>query len=219
MNPVGPERPSTYWKRRALALVALLLLVALIVLGIGALTDGGDDAATSASPSASPSMSGATTPGATTTSSTAGATASASNTATGAVGACNPADIVVTATTDKDSYPVTGSARVGLTIQSKASTDCSMDVGSQALELVISSGSDRIWSSDDCQGTPTPRTAVVKPGNASQIRSNVTWNLARSTPGCGSTATPVKVGVGTYNLVARAGDIRSAPKTFQLTGN
>lgn len=212
LNPSGPEARSTYWKRRALVLVVLVLIVVLLILGLRALLGGGGNPPT-ASSNDSASASVSPTESATPTEST----VSASTPASAAVSACDPGDIMLTATTDKASYPRTTSAQMGMTIQSKATADCTFDVGSKALELTVMSGNDRIWSSDDCQKAGESRIVTVKPADAGKLNSRVEWDLTRSRAGCSTATKSAKVSPGTYTLVARAGDLRSPAKSFRVT--
>ena len=216
MHPSGPEAGSTYWKRRALVLVVLVVLVALLVLGIRGLFGRGtaaEDQQSTVSSSTAESASGSTAPSASGTDSTSSAAAAATP---GAPSACDPADISVAATTDKASYALTDSAELGMTIQSKGREDCTFDVGSQALELTVMSGNDRIWSSDDCQKAAESRVVTVKPGDAGRFNSRIEWDFTRSTSACPTTTSSTKVSPGTYTLVSRAGDLRSQAKSFSI---
>lgn len=124
---------------------------------------------------------------------------------------------------DKEAYKGTDTAKVGMFITNTSSQPCRMDVGSGPLSLTITSGSDRIWSSDDCvPAGRTSRMALVQPGNAGRLGANVTWNLDRSRPGCpggtpraGATRTAV-LKPGIYRLHAKAGDFVANPKVFRI---
>lgn len=224
---VSPRRhpPAVYWRRRALALIALLVVVALIVIGFNALFGRDDTAPTAApSPTATPtSTSPATASASASPSGTASATGSASASASPTVAACTAEQISVRATMDKDAYAATERAQVGMIITNTGSGPCTMDVGSGPLSLTITSGSDRIWSSDDCLPAGVAnRMALVQPGESGRLQSQVAWNLDRSRPGCPGgtpTASATRTAVlnaGNYRLIATAGDFTSPPKAFQI---
>src|SRR3546814_1770186 len=57
---------------------------------------------------------------------------------------------------------------------------CSSDLA--AVELVVFSGRDRIWSSDDCAPGGPKDVTTLAPGKP--VSQRVTWNGRRSRPGC-----------------------------------
>ena len=130
--------------------------------------------------------------------------------------ACAAPALVVAPTADATSYAVGATATVGMTITNTGPAPCSMDAGSAALELLVVSGNDRIWSSDDCQTDAQNRPTTVEPGDAGVLASNVEWTLVRSAPGCAQGLPALKA--GTYQLTARAGEITSQPLAFEITG-
>ncbi|PIE25862.1 MAG: hypothetical protein CSA58_12520 [Micrococcales bacterium] len=215
MKPVGPLPPWVYWLRRGLALFLLLLVVVLLILGIRALLPDSGDAATSSAtgtpaptPTGKPVATDAETRKATETST---ATASKS----GEVAMCTQAQIEVVATTDKDSYTAGDTAKLGMTITNTSKDPCQMDIGNGPLELRVTSGSDRIWSSDDCQKEAKSDVRTIKPGEDGQMVSSMDWPVTRSAAGCKDVSSPVRP--GNYRLIARAGDLQSKPAAFQVT--
>ncbi|PID52917.1 MAG: hypothetical protein CSB46_11190 [Micrococcales bacterium] len=185
----------------------LLLVVVLLILGIRALLPDSGDAATSSAtgtpaptPTGKPVATDAETRKATETST---ATASKS----GEVAMCTQAQIEVVATTDKDSYT--------MTITNTSKDPCQMDIGNGPLELRVTSGSDRIWSSDDCQKEAKSDVRTIKPGEDGQMVSSMDWPVTRSAAGCKDVSSPVRP--GNYRLIARAGDLQSKPAAFQVT--
>ncbi len=198
MHPVGPRRRETYWRRRIVALVLLVLLVVAVVFGVKAVVGAiaGDD----------PTPAPAQTEGA--PQSDASPTGEETGTASGPP-ACTAEQISLVAISDATSYSVGGTARVGMRITNTGTADCTMDAGSAALELTVVSGEDRIWSSDDCQESAQSVPTTVAPGDDGALESNVEWALVRSAEGCATGLPEVKP--GTYQLVARAGDLTSSP--------
>ena len=115
---------------------------------------------------------------------------------------------------DATAYPVEGVAKIGMTITNTGSEPCSLDAGSAALEMFVVSGTDRIWSSDDCQTAAESRVTTLAPGDAGMLASSVEWPLRRSAQGCPEGLAPLRP--GTYQVAARAGEISSEPVAVQL---
>lgn len=217
-QPVGPEPASTYWVRRAvLAAVVLVVLWGLIAL----LTGGGDDtldtAADGERPSASPSPSEEPTDEPTedpSGSPSAEPSESASPSPSAEARSCADADLQLTAKADKQVYKLGESPVLVLTVRNASDTACLRDLGQGASELVVTSGPDRIWSSDDCSpgGPPGPR--VLDPGQEDVQR--LTWGATRSRPGC--EGDKAAVAPGTYVVSGRNGELRAEGDAFRFEG-
>ncbi len=198
INPVGPEESSTYWRRRAIVLVALLvLLVAGFLVGRALL--GGDDQG------ATPSPTGSQTPGA--GESTPDPAASA-----GGVPACAESAISVTAAPAAASTKVGAGMKLTMTIENTGKTACSRDVGAAANELQVTSGSVLVWSSDFCLAPGEADVAVIDPGQ--QYSSTVDWPGTVVSEECPSS--PPNAEAGAYKVTGRNGDITSQPVTFEV---
>lgn len=207
-RPVGPEPTQTYWLRRAAILGALLVLLLLLR---AVWPGGGDDtvrapgaaAGPSAAPAppapAPPAPSGTPSPGPTPSSSPSPGTTS-----------CEPTDLTVTASAEREQYPVGGRPLLLLGITNTGGTPCLSDLGQAAVELFVQSGSDRVWSSDDCAPGGDVDQVELAPAEERVIR--LTWSARRSLPGCeGGTE---QVEAGTYRVGARVGELRVEGDTF-----
>ncbi len=209
-RPVGPEPASTYWLRRALVAAGALLLLALLVPLLGG-GDGADadtlaGAPTSApSPSVQPSVNPSATSGP-----SASPSASPSPSATTA---CEPTSLEVEPSPDEDSYAAGAGARLSLSITNTGSTPCTRDLGQAQVELTVTSGSDRIWSSDDCAPGGDPDVVTLEPGTP--VVQSVTWDGRRSLPGCAGDRDQAQS--GTYRVSGRVGDLRVDGGSFTLT--
>jgi hypothetical protein len=90
---------------------------------------------------------------------------------------------------------------------------CTRDVGQAAREIRVTSGNDRIWSSDDCSPGGAPMVVTLRPG-AAPTTFSVTWSRKRSAAGC--PAETKEAAPGTYRVTGRFGDLTSAGDTFRL---
>lgn len=209
-RPIGPHPRAVYWRRRTVlvALVALALLLGDRALGAGgaARTSATRTPATRIS---APVITARATP-ARATPPTSG---TPPTTATRAPATCPDSALTVTVATDARVYPFGTTPRLRITVANTGRTACRRDVGSRALGLVVRSGPDRIWSSDDCQQAPPLEVRTVRPGQS--VTQSVPWPRRRSAPGC---ATPAKAtaGAGTYTLEGHAGTARSPVLVFSL---
>ena len=201
MHPVGPLPASVYWRRRAVLLL-VLLVVALLLRSCA-----GGEPEQAALPKPAPTPSVAPSP----SSSPAARPTPSAAPATGAT--CTDAVLELTATTDADSYPVGSKPRITLTVVNTGPVPCRRDVGGAAVELRVISGSDRVWSSDDCSLGQVPGVEVLRPGVAKTVVK--TWPGVRSAPQCGGSKEQARN--GTYRVVARVGTKQLEGAVFRLT--
>ena len=219
IRPVGPQRAQVYWRRRVLAVVLLVAVVLALGFGLRSLLTSGDpdpqvDPAAGASQPADPSAAAADPTAPSDEAGSAQSPAADAAAAEGEVPGCAEGQVLVAATTDATAYPAGATATVGMTITNTGTAPCLLDAGSAALELLVVSGSDRIWSSDDCQTSAESRPTTVAPGEAGMLASGVEWPLVRSAEGCPEGLAAPRA--GTYQLTARAGDVTSAPLAFDV---
>ncbi|MCC3274148.1 hypothetical protein MUK71_00560 [Arthrobacter zhangbolii] len=213
----APRRPSpaVYRRRRLVAgVLALLILVGLgfaVAAGVRAFS-GGKQAASAESTVPVPML---TTPAA----APAGeAPAPGKEQKTGAAaeetpGSLCPAESVrVAAATDAEVYPAGATPVLTLTVTNAGETACEINVGTSQMEFLVTSGSDRIFSSVDCQDGAKDLVKKVEPG-ASET-ANFPWNRNRSAPGCAAVASNPNPGY--YIFTARLGESSSEKAVFQL---
>lgn len=205
-RPVGPEPEQTYWRRRAALAITVVLLIVLIAQLTG--RGGDEDRLSSGEPSPSSPTTGSAEPTPTMPS-------SASTPPSGAAAdLCPPAELQIVADADKDSYPAGGRPQLELRVTNTGSAPCTLDLGQAATELLIFSGPDRIWSSDDCAPGGAAKPTTLEPGKA--VPTRLTWAGRRSLPGCeGPKAQALP---GTYRIAGRIGDLQAEGGSFQLTG-
>jgi hypothetical protein len=202
-NPVGPQSPSVYWRRRLvvlLGLIAVIVVIVLIVVRPGQGSPGGGETPT---PSDTPAPTSTPTP--TFTSAAGGDT-------------CNPAQVAIEAITDSNSYAAGVQPKLSMSITNIGSAPCTFDVGTAAQEYIITSGSDRIWSSKDCQTGASANPVILAPG-LEQTTTPFPWDRTRSsTTTCSGTRPAAVAGPDgpTYRLQVKLGDIESEDKAFRL---
>jgi hypothetical protein len=204
LHPRGPLPPGVYWRRRLLTLLAVV--VVLFLLG-RACTAGGSPKA-GPSPTPSPSATRTVAP-----SRSPSASPTPTATTPPPVGPCQAADLVLSAKADAQTYPAGRRPVLTIGVANKGRAPCTRDVGQAAREIRVSSGNDRIWSSDDCSPGGGTLVVTLQPG-AAPTSFTVTWSRKRSAAGCpaGSQEAPS----GTYRVVGRFGDLTSPADTFTL---
>jgi hypothetical protein len=100
-----------------------------------------------------------------------------------------------------------------LSVVSTQPTDCSFNVGSGHLAVVIKEGPARIWSSADCVNGTGSLVTALRRGVPTVV--SVGWDRRTSSPGCGGPARAVPA--GTYTASTVEGSIVSPPVTLRLS--
>ena len=191
-NPVGPQPPSVYWRRRlvlGLGLLAVIIIIVLIVVRPG-----------SGAPAPTPKPTGSN---------------SASPAPTNAAGQveCDLTKVTLEATTDSNSYDPGVNPVLTFSLKSLMTEPCTIAAGSDLQEFRITSGDELIWSSKDCQTGAVAATAQLEPFIPLQGPS-VTWDRTRSsTDTCDTTREGVIAGGASYHLEVVVGDLKSKNDT------
>jgi len=196
-NPVGPQPPSVYWRRRLLLLLVLVAVIVVIVLIIVRPGSG--------TPTSHPS-------GSNSASHTPSATSSGSSSA-----ACDPSVITLIPITDAASYAAGVQPQLSMSITNSGASACTFDVGTDAQVYLITSGSDQIWSSKDCQTAPSANKQVLEPGKTLST-TPFAWDRTRSsTTTCTGNRPEVTAGGASYHLAVQVGAAKSTgTKQFVL---
>jgi hypothetical protein len=224
---VGVEGPDVYWRRRVSVLTGALVVVAVVAW-----------ACTSASGGSGPSSAGrpvpvgSKDPGARMSASTSPSPTPTPTATAKAVGSARPpanpspppshtrrpgdpcerADVVISLRGESEVYSGKGTPAFVLSVVNIGRLDCTVDVGPRAVEVRITSGDDRVWSTADCvsgDGTDVRRLRRGVP----HIKT-INWDRRRSAPDC--RATRPKAHDGTYVAMARLGPLKSAKVVFHL---
>jgi hypothetical protein len=182
-SPVGRQPQSVYWRRRLAVLGGLVIIIVIIVLII--VRPG----------SAKPTANETNTPSAPPTTAV----------------ACKSADVQVVAKTDALSYAPGVDPMLSLTITNTGTKPCSFKDGSDVQKYVITSGTDTIWSSTDCQTGAVSHTSILEPDKAVSS-TPFAWNRTRSNAAdCSATNAPQVIAKGaSYHLTVTVDGITSS---------
>ncbi|MFD1213863.1 hypothetical protein ACFQ36_17645, partial [Arthrobacter sp. GCM10027362] len=126
--------------------------------------------------------------------------------------ACEESKVVLRASTDQPAYDPGSNPLLVMEVANEGKFPCELNVGTNAMEFVVTSGTDRIFSSKDCEVDPTELLLTIQPGRSE--RAQFTWQRNRSAPGC--TLVEANTQPGTYVLVTRLEDRTSNKAVFEL---
>jgi hypothetical protein len=204
-KPVSP----VYRRRRLFVGAILLLVLALAVGGFAAISNAINGAAPAVTDSESPQQEkpGSTPPG------SPAASAGASSTDSPSAGTgCDEQLLTVAAATDKAAYAPGENPLLTLKVTNGNRVPCEVNIGTSQMEYVITSGTDRIFSSSDCQAESSDLMKTIAPGQSET--ANFPWGRNRTVQGCAAIA--AKPAAGTYVFTARLGNKTSPKAIFQL---
>jgi hypothetical protein len=219
---VGPLPPAVYWRRRAVVLGSLLVVIVLLVYSCNG-SDGSTASPRNAGSTTSPPVSGSSP-----TESDASATPSTSATGTADPevttaapasptpvdrSVCTDNELLVTPVPAATQLPRGESTQIVLKIKNRSNRTCKRDVGPDLQELYIveQGGAQKIWSSDDCGGPRGNKIESFRPGF--EVAYTATWNGREST-NCKDRPIPE---AGEYQVYGRLGTKRSDPVALTLT--
>jgi hypothetical protein len=210
-----PPLRRVYRRRRLFALVVLLLVIAVAFGGFVAVSNalgGGQPAG--ARPSGAGALPAASQADSPSGSPTASGEASASPTATAGEG-CEQNLITVTAATDKQAYAAGEKPLLSLTVTNNNKVPCEVNIGTSQMEYMITSGSDRIFSSKDCQAESSDLMKTIAPGKSET--ANFPWQRNRTVQGCEPVEATPGAGGAYYVFTARLANKNSPKAVFQLS--
>ncbi len=200
-RPVGELPPEIYWRRRVVAISLLVLAVLVLFYLVRPLFSGGDPKPTDTTPAAAPDAT--VTPTVTTAATDPTVTA-----------ACKPIDVSVEITPTPYTFKKNSIPQFDVKFVHTGFTPCVLTIEDGAGSLLITSGSDRIWSSGDCPGSNLlkPRNAVMSPDDT--ISATVSWPRIRSDSSCSATLPTPKAGF--YHAVLKVAGLESNDAMFEL---
>ncbi|HEY8474612.1 MAG TPA: hypothetical protein VIL37_18505 [Natronosporangium sp.] len=215
---VGPLPPAVYWRRRAIVLGGVLLVLFLVAQACMSASASSEKSATP-----EPTVSGAPTAPATTLPATPTSTptgsppATPSGTPTGTASAtppvpnaCTDDELAVTAEADRTEFPQGTSVQFTIRIQNAADRACNRDIGGDLRELFLrTSEGGKVWSSRDCNPPAGSQVTELEPDFDSSYWT--VWSGRASDECDGPEPGGELVPPGEYELVARLGTAYSEP--------
>ncbi|MEU9891341.1 hypothetical protein [Sphaerisporangium sp. NPDC051011] len=223
---VGVEGPEVYWRRRVSVLTGALVVVAVVAWACtsasgGSGSNSGGRQGGAAQKGGPPTVTATPSTTATTPAPAAKAavpspppvTPKPSPTRTRRPGdPCEKSDLVLSLRGESEVYHRKGTPRFLLAVVNTGRVDCSVDVGPRAVEVRITSGDDRVWSTADCLSGERREVRRLRRG-VPHVRM-VDWDRRRSAPDC--RASRPKAHDGTYVATARIGTLHSPRVVFHL---
>lgn len=203
-DPVGPKSRKVYMRRRLLVLAGLVAVIVVVVLTI--VKPGSNEGAQSARDIELPSdLAGST------------ATEDEPEDDPDAIPTCAKGALEVTPATDRTDYAADELPQLSLTVSNTGEEACSADLGTAGMAFTVSSGSDEVWRSADCQEDPEHLAVILDPGEELTTEA-VEWDRTRSsTETCDISRDEVAAGGASYHLrVEAAGVSGSGTAQFLL---
>ncbi len=219
-RPRGPLPARVYWVRRALVLSVVFILVFTVTRVFGG-SDDEQPTARQAAGETQPQEGGETTPAAVTDAEDA---ARAERRAkrrerrkqqqaalAAPDGPCAPSEVVVASTIRSEPA---GGPRIAIPLElSTAREACTFTVSRQTVVLKILSGSDQIWTSQQCPRVLGSHDVVVRAAQPATV--TVAWNGRRSAPNCARGT--AWADIGGYHAISAALGGEPSDRYFELT--
>lgn len=234
LHPRGPLPSEVYWRRRLIVLGVVVLALVFLVAQCSGGGKAGDTtkASSTASKSTGPAPKSPTKSAAKPTAKSSTQASAAAPTKAAVSKATVPAPVTSSPAASPSAaapapckglqasvkanatrYSAGINPVITLSIKNPGATACARDISAAATELKITSGSDRIWSSDDCSKPGPGKLTVLKPGEIRTVP--VSWNRKRSKTGTDCVGADAKI--GQYKVVGRVGDLTTFADQFALS--
>ena len=183
VNPVGPEEPQVYWRRRIMFAVATLITLIVIVRSV---TGGNETPIAAASPVPTDQIAIVATPAPTVVvaSPTPIALQPTAQPTVPVVGEgeCSDADTSIRVVVDRETTAVGEGVHIKMIVKNISAVTCKRDVGSGANEVTVISGPALIWSTDHCNPSTEKDLVELAPGQEWSV--NVVWIGKQTAKGC-----------------------------------
>jgi hypothetical protein len=215
---VGPLPANIYWRRRAVVLVGLAMIVLVISYACGGPDPNADAAAgASSSGSASPTTTLLRPEVPATTTSAAPSPSAFTLPVPAATGPCTDAELEVVATAAAPEVQRGQPLAVTITIKNISTRECSRDIGADKQELRLNDPATKriVWSSDDCNPNHGTDDRAFAPGQEETF--TLTWLGQSSRGGDGTEVCDAPAPTAnTYELVARLDQKYSTPFALRI---
>ena len=209
LHPVGPQRARVYWVRRLLVVVLLAALVLVAGTAVSWVRGLGVEPGAAAAADG-PELSG---PLAATGDGDAEVADDDAEAAPATPVDCRPEALQLTLTSGAVEFAAGENPVLTATVTNIGDVPCTVDAGDATREVLITSGTDRIWSTKDCAPVQTAsRQLLLDAGAADAVP--IEWPRVRSAEGCpGELPEPLP---GTYQAVATLAGTASQTVVFIL---
>lgn len=192
-DPVGPESKGVYVRRRLLVLGGLLAIIVFVALVIW--KPGSSGGAASAPDVKVPDEI------------VAADKAQNPNQKVGEIQPCPAGQIAVTPLVDRESYAEGELPMLSLRVENTGADACEAQLGTSGMSFMITSGSDQVWRSTDCQVSPDTRAVILEPKKPLETEP-IQWDRTRSSPEtCDVPRDPVVAEGATYHLQVEAAGV------------
>jgi hypothetical protein len=204
-HPVGELPPDVYWRRRV-TILAFAVLAILVIFFLLKAAFASDDQTTKPGPSSTSSGIPSGLPSASPNSSV--------STSPGDIRACGTGDLSIDLAPTTRDFAGPALPSFNATVTQTGLTSCVVDTTATGSELLVTSGSDRIWSSKDCLSGALPLQQVVLAPDESRV-IQVNWSRIRSNESCAANLPSPRA--GTYHAVLTLAGVDSSTTTFTLS--
>lgn len=191
-DPVGPKDRSVYVRRRIIVLLGLVAIIVAVVLMI--VRPGSTSGESNAKDVAVPGD----------------LTEKPKQTAGGKSDpVCESSQLEVSAVTNQGSYGPDELPELSLSVKNTGDAACTAELGTAGMTFTVSSGSDEVWRSTDCQTSPEKLPVILDAGEQLDSES-IQWDRTRSsTETCEIARDPVASDGASYHLEVSAAGAKS----------
>lgn len=125
----------------------------------------------------------------------------------GATPPCPAGELSVSPVTDRESYAAGELPLLSLRVENIGAAACEAQLGTAGMAFTVTSGSDQVWRSTDCQVSPDARAVILEPGKPLET-APLTWDRTRSsTETCDIDREAVTADGATYHLQVSAAGV------------
>lgn len=128
-------------------------------------------------------------------------------------GHCAPTDIEVRAGTSHEVYDASTAPLLIMEIENVGSEECALDVGTAEQQFRVTTGGREIFSTAQCELNGESLELEFEPGQTE--RAQMLWPRSESAVDCSE---PAELTTGDYELTVSVSGISSQPHTFELRG-
>lgn len=117
----------------------------------------------------------------------------------------------------KSSFAADQNPRLWFNITNTSQKPCYFNVGSKVQFFKITSGSETIWTSADCdRSSDTNSRIILEPGILKMSPVGEWYKVRSSQTGCGADQKPVVTGGASYHITVSVNDVQSNDVQFVL---